>query len=150
MPDSKTGEKTVHLNAPALALLNELQRIEGNPFVFPGERNGAACAALNKVWARVRKAARLEGVRLHDLRHSFASVAAAGGASLPIIGAMLGHKHATTTSIYAHLSADPVRAANKAVGRRMVAAMRGKSAKTGGQDGQVVSLKRSIRARAGV
>jgi integrase len=123
LPDSKTGEKTVRLNAPALAVLNALPRIEGNPFVIAGARDGAAFGGLDKVWSRVRKAARLDEVRLHDLRHSFASVAAAGGASLPIIGAMLGHKHAATTSIYAHLSADPVRAANEAVGARIVAAM---------------------------
>ena len=87
-------------------------------------RSGAAVSSgLDKVWSRVRKAARLDGVRLHDLRHSYASVAAAGGFSLPIIGAMLGHKHAATTAIYAHLSADPVRAANEAVGARILAAM---------------------------
>src|SRR4029077_6942822 len=126
LPDSKTGEKTVHLNAPALDVLKKLPRIEGNPFVIAGTRDGAAFGGLDKVWARVRKAAGLEGVRLHDLRHSFASVAVAGGASLPIIGAMLGHKHAATTSVYAPLSADPVRAANEAVGKRIVAAMRGK------------------------
>jgi integrase len=148
LPDSKTGEKTVHLNAPALALLNKLPRIKGNPFVIAGTRDGAAFGGLDKVWVRVRKAAALEGVRLHDLRHSFASVAAAGGASLPIIGAMLGHKHATTTSIYAHLSADPVRAANELVGKRIVAAMRAKPVRSAGKDGKVVPLNRSIRRRA--
>jgi integrase len=76
----------------------------------------------------VRKTAGLEGVRLHDLRHSFASVGAAGGLSLPIIGALLGHKHATTTARYAHLSADPLRAANDAVGARIAAAMNRKPA----------------------
>jgi integrase len=145
LPDSKTGEKTVHLNAPALAVLNKLPRIGGNPFVIAGTRDGAAFGGLDKVWSRVRKAAGLDGVRLHDLRHSFASVAAAGGASLPIIGAMLGHKHAATTSIYAHLSADPVRAANEAVGKRIVAAMRLRPGKPGGS---VVALKRPIRGRA--
>jgi len=78
---------------------------------------------IDKVWARVRKAAGLADVRLHDLRHSFASVGAAGGLSLPVIGALLGHKHATTTARYAHLSADPLRAANDAVGARIAAAM---------------------------
>ena len=71
----------------------------------------------------MRKAAGLDDVRLHDLRHSFASVGVAGGLSLPIIGALLGHKHATTTARYAHLSADPLRAANDAVGARIAAAM---------------------------
>jgi site-specific recombinase XerD len=65
----------------------------------------------------------LNDIRLHDLRHSFASVGAAGGLSLPIIGALLGHKHATTTARYAHLSADPLRAANDAVGAWIAAAM---------------------------
>jgi integrase len=71
----------------------------------------------------VRDAAGLADVRLHDLRHSFASVAVAGGLSLPIIGALLGHKHATTTARYAHLSADPLRTANDAVGAMIAAAM---------------------------
>jgi len=70
----------------------------------------------------VRKAAGLDDIR-HDLRHSFASVGAAGGLSLPVIGALLGHKHAATTARYAHLSADPLRAANDAVGARIAAAM---------------------------
>lgn len=67
-------------------------------------------------------------VRIHDLRHSFASMAAAGGASLPIIGALLGHRQTTTTAKYAHLAADPLRAANDAVGERIAAAMRGAGA----------------------
>src|SRR5438067_8182377 len=123
---------TVHQNGPAVEVLNKLPRNKGNPIVTAGTRDGAAFAGLDKVWARVRKAAALEGVRLHDLRHSFASVAAAGGTSLPIIGAMLGHKHAATTSIYAHLSADPVRAANELVGKRIVAAMRAKPVRSAG------------------
>jgi integrase len=86
-------------------------------------RADSASAAIENAWERVRAAAGLIGVRLHDLRHSFASVGAAGGLSLPIIGALLGHKHATTTARYAHLSADPLRAANDAVGARIAAAM---------------------------
>jgi integrase len=123
LPDSKTGAKVVYLNAPARNLLNKLPRIAGNPRVIPGMRAGSAGPAIDKVWARVRKVAGLSDVRLHDLRHSFASVGAAGGLSLPIIGALLGHKHAATTSRYAHLSADPLRAANDAVGARIAAAM---------------------------
>jgi hypothetical protein len=72
---------------------------------------------------RVRRAAGLTDVRLHDLRHSLASVDAAGGLSLPVIGALLGHKHTATTARYAHLSADPLRAANDAVGARIAAAI---------------------------
>ena len=123
LPDSKTGAKIVYLNAPARALLQQLPRMMENPRVVPGMRAHSASAAIDKAWANARAAAGLADVRLHDLRHSFASVGAAGGLSLPIIGALLGHKHATTTARYAHLSADPLRAANDAVGARIAAAM---------------------------
>jgi len=123
LPDSKTGAKVVYLNAPARVLLQELPHVADNPRVIPGIRAGGAGPAIDKVWSRVRKAAELSDVRLHDLRHSFASVGAAGGLSLPVIGALLGHKHASTTARYAHLSADPLRAANNAVGARIAAAM---------------------------
>jgi integrase len=123
LPDSKTGAKVVYLNAPSRVLLQELPRMAENSRVFPGTRADSASAAIENAWERVRGAAGLAGVRLHDLRHSFASVGAAGGLSLPIIGALLGHKHATTTARYAHLSANPLRAANDAVGARIAAAM---------------------------
>jgi integrase len=123
LPDSKTREKVIYLNPPALALLTDLPRISGNPHVIVGKRAGLPFGGIDKVWFRVRAAAEIADVRLHDLRHSFASVGAAGGLSLPVIGALLGHKHATTTARYAHLSADPLRAANDAVGARIAAAM---------------------------
>ena len=90
--------------------------------MIPGLRADGGSAAIQKTWKRARAAAGLANVRLHDLRHSFASVGAAGGLSLPVIGALLGHKHSTTTARYAHLS-DPLRAANDAVGARIAAAM---------------------------
>jgi integrase len=123
LPDSKTGSKVVYLNAPASALLRELPRMADRPQVIPAVRGEAAGPAIDKVWSRVRRTAELNDVRLHDLRHSFASVGVANGLSLPIIGALLGHKHAATTARYAHLSADPLRAANDAVGARIAAAM---------------------------
>ena len=92
LPDSKTGAKVVYLNAPARAVLHELPQLADNSRVIPGMRADSAIAAIENVWSRVRKAAGLADVRLHDLRHSFASVGAAGGLSLPIIGALLGHK----------------------------------------------------------
>ena len=82
-PDSKTGSRVVYLNAPARALLGELPRIAHSLQVIPGMRAVSAGAAIDKVWSRVREAAGLSDVRLHDLRHSFASVGAAGGLSLP-------------------------------------------------------------------
>jgi integrase len=125
LPDSKTGQKAVFLSAPALHVLANLPRMENNPHVICGEKDGAHLVNLQKPWQRIRKRAGLEDVRLHDLRHSFASVAASGGLSLPMIGKLLGHTQAATTQRYAHLAADPVRAANEAIGQRIAAAMRG-------------------------
>jgi integrase len=130
LPDSKTGAKVVYLNAPASSALQELKRIDGNPYVIVGHRKGAPLVGIDKIWFSVRKKALLHDVRLHDLRHSFASVGAIGGLSLPIIGALLGHKHAMTTARYAHLSADPIRAANEAVGARIAAAMTDRSSES--------------------
>jgi integrase len=79
LPDSKTGAKTLHLPPPALAVLAELSRIEGNPHVIVGSREGAALVNLEKPWRAIRKEAGLDDVRLHDLRHAFASVAVSSG-----------------------------------------------------------------------
>ena len=114
----------------------------GNPRVIPGVKAESASAAINNIWPSIREAAGLSDVRLHDLRHSFASVGAAGGLSLPIIGALLGHKHATTTAHYAHLSADPLRAANDAVGAKIAAAMSRKPGATA--SAEVVALPSRI------
>lgn len=109
LPDSKTGAKIVPLGKPALSLLRSLPHIENDPFVFPSPRQGAHLVGLQKVWQRVRKAAGLPDVRLHDLRHSFASMAVAGGTSLYMVGKLLGHKDSRTTEIYAHIGADPLK-----------------------------------------
>jgi integrase len=126
LPDSKTGEKTVPLGAAALAALCAIPRVEGNPHVIPGGKPGASLVNLKDPWSVMREAAGIEDVRIHDLRHSFASVGAAGGLSLPIIGAILGHTQASTTQRYAHLSNDPLRAAATQIGDQIVAAMGGK------------------------
>ena len=125
LPDSKTGEKVIYLSAPALQLLAELPRIAGNPHVLPGERSGRHLVNIEKTWRRVRHDAGLDDVRLHDLRHSFAAIGAGAGLGLPVIGALLGHTETSTTARYAHLAADPVRAANEAIGRRIAAALAG-------------------------
>jgi len=125
LPDSKTGEKIIYLSAPALQLLAELPRIAGNPHVLPGERSGRHLVNIEKTWRRVRHDAGLDDVRLHDLRHSFAAIGAGAGLGLPVIGALLGHTETSTTARYAHLAADPVRAANEAIGRRIAAALAG-------------------------
>jgi integrase len=139
LPDSKTGQKIVYLNAPAILVLRELPRVFGNPHVIVGARFGAPLRGIDKTWFRVRKVAGLYDVRLNDLRHSFASIGAMGGLSLPVIGALLGHKHSTTTARYVHLSADPLRAANEAVGARIEAAMR--RGRKSGQSAEVISFE---------
>ena len=123
LPDSKTGAKTLHLPPPALAVLAELPRLDANPHVIVGHRAGAAMVNLEKPWRAIRAAAGFDDVRLHDLRHAFASVAASSGMGLPIIGKMLGHTQAQTTNRYAHLASDPVKAAAAAVAGKIAAAM---------------------------
>lgn len=125
LADSKTGAKTLFLPAPATKLLLDLPRLKGNPYVIPGGREGQPLTlwGVEQAWQVVRAEAGLSDVRLHDLRHSFASAAAAGGQSLTVIGALLGHTQAQTTKRYAHLAADPLRAASDAVAGRIESAL---------------------------
>ncbi len=114
------------LSAPALSVLAELRADAeaGCPYLFPGKRTvdakgkltWAPLTEIKRAWASVSKSAGIEGVRVHDLRHSFASILASSGLSLPIIGALLGHTQAATTHRYAHLLDDPLRAATEAAG----------------------------------
>jgi integrase len=97
LPDSKTGARTLHLPPPALAVLAELPRLVGNTYVIAGAKSGAALVNLEKPWRAIRAAAELDDLRLHDVRHAFASVAASSGMGLPIIGKMLGHSQPSTT-----------------------------------------------------
>ena len=91
------------------------------PHVLGGRRG---TTFIEAPWRRIRVAAGFEDVRLHDLRHAFASVAASAGLGLPIIGKMLGHTQAQTTHRYAHLASDPVKAAAAAVAGKIAAAMK--------------------------
>jgi integrase len=111
LPESKTGKKVVYLASPALEVFAKAERVDGNPHVIVGKRPRAHLVNLQKPWRRIRAMAGLRDVRIHDLRHSFASMAAAGGLSLPLIGALLGHSQPQTTQRYAHLTADPIRRA---------------------------------------
>lgn len=168
LPDSKTGRKTVHLPPPAIAVLEALPRLDGNPFVIFGQGGASHFVGVHKPWGRIldaasvvawsdserapaalidrlehrlgrwptaaecRDAAELEnvelppifdGLRLHDLRHAFASVAAGSGLGLPIIGKLLGHAQPATTARYAHLASDPLKAAAASVAETIAAAM---------------------------
>lgn len=189
LPDSKTGAKVVPVGAPVLELLAGLPRVEGNPYVFPGEVPGASFIGLPKAWERIRAratlamwrsaegtaagrlVAELEGklgraatfdevvteaktskvelpvglmdVRLHDLRHSFASVAAASGDGLLIIGKMLGHSDVKTTARYAHLTDSPVKAAADRTAGRIAAAL-----VPAARGAEIVELPKHPRRRA--
>ncbi|WP_342111035.1 site-specific integrase [Methylobacterium sp. SI9] len=125
LPDSKTGAKEIHLSDPALAILAALPRVVDNPFVVVGQRPGRHLVNLEKPWRYVRAQAGLDDVRLHDLRHSFASIGAGAGLGLPMIGALLGHTQAATTARYAHLAADPLKVANEVIGQKILALMSG-------------------------
>ena len=121
LPDSKTGRKTIVLNAPALAVLSALPRV--GPYVILGDDPEKSRHDLNRPWKLVSKHAALEGVRLHDLRHTHASFGASAGLGLPIIGKLLGHTQPSTTQRYAHLDIDPLRRASENIGSRLATAM---------------------------
>jgi len=122
LPDNKTGAKTIMLPAPALDVLARLARVDGNPYIITGEGN-RYLVSVWKPWAVLRALAGLKDVRLHDLRHSFASVGAAGGMSLNVIGGLLGHRQTQTTSRYAHLAADPLKTAANRIAAAIAATM---------------------------
>ncbi len=113
LPDSKTGAKDITLPSPVLDVLASLPRLEMNPYIIVGKKSGEHMVNLRKPWMRIVKRAGIEHVRLHDLRHSFASFAVSSGASLTLIGGQLGHRSIATTQRYAHLSRDPVRQATE-------------------------------------
>ncbi|MFZ1727516.1 MAG: site-specific integrase [Albidovulum sp.] len=119
LPDSKTGSKTIYLDDAALDVIRALPENRGNPFVIAGGKPGCALVNLKDPWEVIRTAAALKNVRIHDLRHSFASIAVSGGLSLPIIGALLGHTQPGTTARYAHLADDPLRAATAQISAKI-------------------------------
>jgi integrase len=125
LSDSKTGHKIVPLGAPALELLASIPRIEDNQYVLPGKIGGQHFVGLPKVWERIRARAKLDGVRLHDLRHSFASIGTEAGMGLPIIGKLLGHRDPKTTARYSHIAHDPAKVAADRIAGTIAAAMKG-------------------------
>ncbi|MBO6796956.1 site-specific integrase [Maricaulis sp.] len=116
LPDAKTGPRRVMLAELARKVLSDLPRVEGNPYVIVGEVEGQHAINLQKPWRRIRKEAKLEDVRIHDLRHTYASFAAMAGHSLHMIGNLLGHTQAQTTARYAHLADAVTRRASDDVG----------------------------------
>jgi integrase len=127
-PGSTTKQKTDHvvpLSAPAMQLLNEIRtarRTAFGEFVFSSDSAAGHVVDIKQFWTKICRDAGITNLRPHDLRHSFASELASGGASLPLIGALLGHADPATTARYAHLFVDPQRAAAEKVGRAITAA----------------------------
>jgi integrase len=134
--DSKTGAKVFPIGAPVIEVLANLPRVEGAPYVFPAASGGASFQGVDKVWRKVRAAGGFPSLRLHDLRHSFASAGLARGDALPVIGAILGHADVKTTSRYAHLADDPVRHVANAISKTVHAAF------TATPSANIVRLKR--------
>ena len=117
LPDSKTGAKPVYLGTAAKSLLKRQRAIsEGKTFIFPSAKGDGHYVNVRKAWVKVCERAKLPGVRLHDLRHTAASIAVGKGASLPIVGRLLGHSQAQTTLRYAHVDTDPALSAANQIG----------------------------------
>jgi len=137
LPDSKTGKKTIVLNAPALTILSGLTRIGRYVIASDsaGEKDEKPRADLKRPWAALTRHAGLDGLRIHDLRHNFAASGAGGGMGLPIIGKLLGHSQPQTTARYAHLDADPLRCASNAIGATLAAALGEKE-----ESGKIISM----------
>jgi integrase len=138
--DSKTGAKIIPLGAPAVEVLSGVARIEGATYIFPASSGEGHFQGVEKVWRRVRVAAGFPALRLHDLRHSFASVGLARGDALAVIGAILGHADVKTTSRYAHLADNPVRNTANEISKSVHAAFVGKSS------GEVIPLRETRKA----
>lgn len=109
LPDSKSGKKTIWLSDKARDYIDAIPHKRGNPFVFPGQRTGSRLINLQKPWRKLRAIAEIEDVRIHDLRHTYASLAVSQNLSLPIVGKLLGHKSTKSTERYAHLYDDVMR-----------------------------------------
>lgn len=123
LPDSKTGPKSISLPKEAVELLKSLPRFEDNPYVIKGRRPGAHLVDIFIPWSRIRAAAGLSDVRIHDLRHSFASLAIQNGVSLSVIGKLLGHTRSETTRRYAHFETAYLAQESEKIGRLLTATM---------------------------
>lgn len=130
---SKTGAKKVLLAAPAAKVIADLKPI--SLYVIAGADPNKPRSDLKRPWQRILQHSGLGHLRLHDLRHSYASVGAASGMGLPVIGKLLGHASPTTTNRYAHLADDPVRRASEKIAAEIALKI------DGAQAGEIISIK---------
>ena len=119
LPETKTGAKVVYLGDPAIVVLRGIDRQDGNPWVIAGRKSGSHLTDLQHPWRRIRSRAGLDDLRIHDLRHSYASGGLLVGEGLPMIGKLLGHTQVQTTARYAHLANDPVKSAANRIANRI-------------------------------
>lgn len=142
MPRTSTKEKrakTIFITEAMREILNGLKRVQGNPYVICSERlDGRPINNVAKAWKRICEAAKLDGLHLHDLRHSHASMANSLGYSLPMIGALLGHSQYQTTLRYAHLADTQLRQAAEHISQAIAA--------TKQKNGNVISLPQAARS----
>jgi integrase len=144
IPETKAGRvHYVPLSEPALALLRSVPRLDGNPHILPGLKAGAHLVNITKPWLRIRKAAGVEDVRLHDLRRTVGSWLAQSGNSLPLIGRVLNHSNQSTTAIYSRFGQDHVREALEQHGKRIMD-IAGK-----GEGAEVVNIATQGRSKRG-
>lgn len=115
-PDSKTGYKRIPLNSAALEILNNTPRKPNNEYVICGEKEGSHIVNLQKSWRRIRERANLQDLRIHDLRHTFASQAVMNGTPLALVSKLLGHSKIATTMRYAHLADAELAKASEGIG----------------------------------
>ncbi len=127
LPDSKTGKKALHLSEQALDVLSHHPNDGASPYVIVGRDGTGHLINLQKPWRRIRALASIPDVRIHDLRHSYASIAINSGASLAMVGKLLGHRQPQTTMRYSHLTDDRVREVNAKVGSLIARAVRAKA-----------------------
>jgi len=137
LSDSKTGAKKVLLAAPALEILSSLPRL--GTYVIAGSKPDKPRSDIKRPWERITKYAELTDLRLHDLRHSFASVGAASGMGLGTVGKLLGHASPATTARYSHFADDPLRRASEQIAEKISAAMDAVNDKD-----KVISLKQKV------
>jgi integrase len=144
LPDSKTGRKTIVMSAATVDLLREHER--------PGSNGDKPRSDLKKPWRAIQRHAKLEGVRIHDLRHTFASIGAGASLGLPIVGKLLGHSQPATTARYAHLDAAPLRRASNVIGDHLAAALWGSQSYADiltSSRGKPIQRGRGLRRRPG-